>query len=138
MADELTHTGRIVEITPRFTTVEIVSQTACGSCHAAGFCGMGEAVKKAIQVPTTLGGWHEGLEVLVVLRGSMGFMAVWLAYVIPLCLLLAVLLGLSAAGVRELYAGLAGVAAAAVYYIILWLFRERLRNEYSFYIKEND
>lgn len=127
-----------MEITPRFTTVEIISRTACGSCRASAFCGMGEAVRKAIQVPTTLGNWKVGQEVQVVLKRSMGFKAVWLAYVIPLCVLLAVLLSLVAAGVSELHAGLLALLATGIYYLILWLFKERLRNEYSFYIKEND
>ena len=66
----------------------------------------------------------------------MGFKAVWLAYAIPLLLLLAVVLGLYTLGVKELYAGLAGIGAALLYYLILRLFREKLSNEYSFFIKE--
>ena len=66
----------------------------------------------------------------------MGFKAVWLAYAIPLVVLLGVLLGLNAAGVPELASGLAAIAAVGVYYLVLWLFRDKLRNEYSFYIKE--
>ena len=32
--------------------------------------------------------------------------------------------------------GLLAIAATAVYYLLLWLFREKLSNEYIFYIKE--
>ena len=135
-AEEITHLGRIVEITPEFTTVEIESSPACGSCHAAGFCGISGAVRKAVQVPTKGVSFEEGQEVLVALRRSMGFKAVWLAYAIPLAVLLAVLLGLSSAGAGELVSGLAALGATALYYCILWLFRARLSNEYSFYIKE--
>jgi hypothetical protein len=49
---------------------------------------------------------------------------------------MAVLLGLNAAGFGELASGLAAIAAVGVYYVFLWLFRDRLKNEYSFYIKE--
>ena len=66
----------------------------------------------------------------------MGFKAVWLAYAIPLVVLMAVLLGLNAAGLGELASGLSAIAAVGVYYLFLWLFRNRLKNEYSFYIKE--
>ena len=38
--NEITHPGRIVEITPDFTTVEITVSSACSSCHAKGLCGM--------------------------------------------------------------------------------------------------
>lgn len=136
MAEVISHEGRIVDITSQFTTVEIISASACSSCHAAGLCGVSSAVTKVIQIPTTTGNWKEGQIVEVCLKRSMGFKAVWLAYAIPLAVLLAVLLGLNAAGVGELASGLIAIAAVGVYYLVLWLFRDRLRNEYSFYIKE--
>ena len=71
----------------------------------------------------------------VVLKASMGFKAVWLAYFLPLVVLLAVALGLIALGVGEVAAGLAGLGAVALYYLVLWLFRDRLRNEYIFTIQ---
>ena len=76
-----------------------------------------------------------GDQVEVVLKASMGMKAVWLAYCIPLVVLLAVILGLMALGVAEVPAGLAGIAAVALYYLVLWLLRDRLKNEYIFTIK---
>ncbi len=72
----------------------------------------------------------------VVLKASMGMKAVWIAYFLPLVVLLAVALGLIALGVGEAVAGLAGIAAVGVYYFVVWLFRERLRNEYVFTIEQ--
>jgi len=135
-SENISHTGKIVGIDPQFTTVEIISESACSACHAAGLCGVSEATTKAIQLPTTLGNWSVGQEVEVVLKRSMGFKAVWLAYVIPLLVLIAVLLVLVQLGVKELVAGLIAIAATALYYLILWLFKDKLANEYSFYIKE--
>ena len=40
--DEIVHTGRVVEMTPDFKTVEIIVSSACSSCHAKGLCGMSE------------------------------------------------------------------------------------------------
>lgn len=135
-AAEISHIGKIVDIAPDFITVEIVAESACATCHAAGLCGTADATHKAISVPATVGDWRVGQEVQVLLRRSMGFKAVWLAYAIPLVVLMAVLLGLNAAGFGELASGLAAIAAVGVYYMFLWLFRNRLKNEYSFYIKE--
>ena len=59
----------------------------------------------------------------------------WLAYVAPLVVLLAVLLGLLAVGAGELAAGLCGIGGVALYYLVLWLFRDKLRNEYIFTIE---
>jgi sigma-E factor negative regulatory protein RseC len=135
-APEISHIGKIVAIDADFITVEIVAESACSTCHAAGLCGTADATHKAITVPATVGKWQLGQDVRVFLKRSMGFKAVWLASAIPLAVLLAVLLGLNAAGMGELASGLMAIGAVGVYYLVLWLFRDRLRNEYSFYIKE--
>ena len=130
------HTGKVVSMTPTMTTVQIVSQSACSECHAAGLCGLSEYTEKAIEVPTSPSATYGvGDEVQVVLKASMGFKAVWIAYFLPLVVLLAVALGLIALGVSEVVAGLAGIGAVALYYLIVWLRRDRLRNEYVFTIQ---
>lgn len=134
---DISHKGRILSITPEFTSVEIISESACGSCHARGLCGLGDSKTKVVEVPTR--GWDSyevGDEVDVTLRASMGHKAVWLAYVLPLLVLVCALLILTVAGVQELYAGLGGLGAVAVWYLVLWLFRSRLKNEYVFNINK--
>ncbi len=133
---EITHRGRIVSITPEFTTVEIVSESACAACHAKGLCSLGDSKVKQVEVPTR--GWDNfivGQEVSVVLRATMGHKAVWLAYGVPLLVLVAALLGILSAGGSELVAGLGAIGAVAVYYGVIWLLRDRLRKEYVFNIK---
>ncbi len=135
-SDLISHKGLIVEISPEFTTVEIISEAACSSCHAKALCGLGESKKKAIQVPTR--GWDNyvvGQEVEVQLKASMGHKAVWLAYVLPLIILVAALLLLSVAGIPELYAGLGALLVMGLYYFVIWCFRSKLKNEYIFNIK---
>lgn len=134
--DNISHRGRIVGITPEVTTVEIVSESACSSCHAKGLCSLGESKSKIIELPTR--GWDNysvGDEVEVVLKASMGLKAVWLAYAAPLVVLVAVLLVLNAFGFGEIVCGLGALAAVAVWYFVIWLFRGKLKNEYIFNIK---
>ncbi|MBR4817734.1 MAG: SoxR reducing system RseC family protein [Bacteroidales bacterium] len=134
--ETVSHRGKVVQVTPEFTTVEIISSSACSACHASGVCGMSEYTKKAVEVPTRA--WENftpGEEVNVVLKSSMGHKAVWLAYVLPLLVLVAVLMGTLALGAGELMAGLGAIAGVAVYYLLLWLFKDRLRNEYVFTIE---
>ena len=50
--NEIVHAGRILEITPDFTTVQIIVSSACSSCHAKGLCGMSEEEEKVIMLPT--------------------------------------------------------------------------------------
>ena len=51
----------------------------------------------------------------------------------PICV--AILMGTLALGAGELAAGLGAIAGVALYYLFLWLFRNRLRNEYVFTIE---
>lgn len=134
--NEITHHGRIVDITPELTTVEIISESACGSCHAKEICGLGDSAVKRIEVPTR--GWDNyspGDEVEVVLKATMGSKAVFIGYGIPLAVLVVTLLVLIVLKVSELAAGLGAIGAVAVYYFIIWLLRDKLKKEYVFNIK---
>ena len=132
---EISHTGKVVEMTPEFTTVEILSSSACSACHAKGLCGMSEEKVKAISVPTDpYATWNIGDEVNVMLKQSMGLKAVWISYVIPLIILMILILTLSAVRVGEVYAGLISVGGIALYYMAIYLMRDRLADEFVFYI----
>ena len=138
MKGEVTHTGKVVAMDPRFTTVQILSAAACAECHAAGLCGMAEYTEKAVQVPTDpYASYGVGDEVEVVLKASMGMKAVWIAYVLPLVVLLAVTLVLIALGVGEVVSGLCGIGAVGLYYLGVWLLRDRLQDETVFTLRTN-
>ena len=135
MGKNVSHKGKVIEMTPEATTVVISSSSACGECHAAGLCGVADMAEKTIEVaPDPYARYKVGDEVEVVLKASMGFKAVWLAYAIPLVVLLAVLLGLLSVGLGELPSALAAIGAVALYYLVLLLLRDKLRNDYSVYI----
>lgn len=97
---------------------------------------MAELAEKTVEVPTDpYTNYQVGDEVEVLLKASMGFKAVWLCYAIPLVVLLGVILGLMALGVAEVPAALIGLASIGLYYLALYLFRDKLKNEYIFTIK---
>jgi sigma-E factor negative regulatory protein RseC len=134
--NEIRHEGRIVEITPEFTTVEILVSSACAACHAKGLCGMSEAEEKVIMVPTDPYAQHKvGDTVTVMTKMSMGMKAVWISYVVPLIILMILILSLSEIFDSQLLCGLASLGGVAVYYFIIWLFRNRLQNEFGFYLE---
>jgi sigma-E factor negative regulatory protein RseC len=133
--NEIAHTGRVLEVGPDFTTVEIIASSACSSCHAKGLCGMSEEEQKIIMVPTNgFAGHKPGDEVVVKTKMTMGLKAVWISYVIPLAILMILILSLSSVFENEYLCGLLAVAGVAVYYFGIWLFRDRLSNEFVFYI----
>lgn len=134
--ETISHKGKIVNMTPQVTTVSILQHAACGECHAAGICGMGDMAEKLVEVPTDpYSNYSVGDEVEVLLKASMGLKAVWLCYAIPLVVLLGTVVGLLSAGVEEAAAGLVGLAAIGLYYLLLYLFRNKLKNEYIFTIQ---
>lgn len=135
--NEISHRGKIIEITPDFTTVQIIVSSACSACHAKGLCGMSEDEEKVIMVPTdpyTV--YQVGDEVQVLTKMSMGLKAVWISYVIPLLILMILILSLSSVIGNEVVVGLVSVAGVALYYLSIWLLRDRLADEFVFYIKE--
>jgi sigma-E factor negative regulatory protein RseC len=136
MGSSVSHKGKVIKMTPQVTTVAILQHSACGECHAAGLCGMADLAEKTVDVPADpYATYNVGDEVEVLLKASMGMKAVWLAYCIPLVILLAIILGLLALGVGEVVTGVAGLAAIGLYYLGLWLLRDKLQNEYIFTIK---
>ena len=134
--NEILHSGKIIEITPDFTTIEIVVSSACSSCHARNLCGMSEEKEKIIMLPTDpYASYKVGDVVEVATRMTMGLKAVWISYVIPLAVLMILILSLSGVFEREYLRGLVALAGVGVYYFIIWLLRGRLENEFTFYIK---
>ena len=134
--NEIVHAGKILEITPDFTTVQIIVSSACSSCHAKGLCGMSEEEEKVIMLPTDpYATYNVGDEVQVCTKMAMGLKAVWISYVIPLIILMILILSLSSVVEREAYRALIAIGGVAVYYLFIWLFRNKLSNEFVFYIK---
>ena len=140
MKNEIKHRAKVLEMTPDFTTVEIVVSSACSECHAKGLCGISEEEQKVISLPTDpYAAYNVGDEVDLCTKMTMGMKAVWISYVIPLVVLMILILSLSnafsASEHNEVIAGLGAVAGVAVYYFVIWLLRGKLKNEFVFYIK---
>ncbi|MBO4605490.1 MAG: SoxR reducing system RseC family protein [Bacteroidales bacterium] len=132
---EILHSGKIVDMTPETFLVEIESESACASCHAASLCGLSESKKKIVEVPAQLG-FEPGEEVWVIMKRSLGMKAVTIAYVIPLIVLVVGLFAGLMGGLPEVVAGISAICAVALYYLIIYLRRDKLYNDYTFYIKK--
>lgn len=136
MAELISHKGRIVSMENGRIDVEIISESACAACHAAGLCGMSESRKKIVEVPAAKGGAHSvGDEVEVCLAPKVGLKAVLLSYVLPVMILLILILSLPLIGMGELSGGLLGIGGVAAYYLILYLCKDRLADGYEFIIR---
>lgn len=137
MKKEIYHDGKIIEITPEFTSVEIISSSACSQCHAKGLCGFSEEESKVVMVPTSPYTERKvGDTVTLALKQTMGLKAVWISYVIPLIILMILVLSLSSVIDNEVWTGLTAIGGVALYYLVIWLLRDKLKNKFVFYIKD--
>ena len=133
------HKGTIIEITEGNIKVEIINKSMCAACHAKGFCSTGDTKDKVIDVAYFNNGEYSvGDRVVVTMKRSMGFKAVWISYVIPLLILLIFLLTLHSLGFGELLAGLSSVLALGVYYLVVYLLRDRISTDFVFTIAKNN
>ena len=133
--NEIVHSGKIIEINPDFTTVEIMVSSACSECHAKGLCGMSEMEEKVIMVPTDPYEPRQiGDIVQVKTKMTMGLKAVWISYVIPLAVLMILILSLSAVIGNEFLRGGIAIAGVGLYYFVIWLLKDRLSDQFEFYI----
>lgn len=134
------HEGVIAAITESSIQVEILSKSACAACHAKGACPASDQETRMIDVPLTIGTltshYQVGDKVNVILTQSLGTRAVFLAYGIPLLLLLISMIVASACGLEELYVGLTGIGMVIIYYIVLAFFKNRLSRVFTFSIEK--
>lgn len=133
--NEIVHSGKVIETNPDFTTVQIMVSSACSECHAKGLCGMSEMEEKIIMVPTDPYQPREvGDIVQVKTKMTMGLKAVWISYVIPLAVLMILILSLSAVIENEFLRGGIAIAGVGVYYFVIWLLKDKLSDQFEFYI----
>ena len=99
---------------------------------------MSEEEDKVIMLPTDpYATYNVGDEVMVCTKMAMGLKAAWISYVIPLAVLMTLILVLTSLGVKEVISAVSAVGAVGLYYFIIWLIRDKLRDEFVFYIKNN-
>ena len=129
------HKGKVIFIDECTIDVEIVNKSMCAGCHAKSVCAMGDSKDKVITVPYYNDGEYAiGEEVNVMMEKSMGIKAVWLSYVIPVFILLVFLLTLQGFNLSELWIGLISVGSVALYYLVIYLFRDKIAGGFIFKI----
>lgn len=137
MSKPIQHIGRVVEVSRRSVRVEIIAESACGSCKARSACGMGEESHKIVDVPTVdAASYAVGERCFVSVARQAGLRAVLLAYCMPLAVLMATLVICTACGVGEGTAAAASLGAVAAYYLAMRLLRNRLETNIIFKIKK--
>ena len=134
--ETISHEGIIAKITDDELEIKILAQSACAACHAKSACGMGEQAEKILTVPRPKDkDFTLNQKVNVKMAIGQGNKAAVLAYLIPIILLLAVLFVCLGLGINDGLAALISIVALVPYYIILYLKRDKLKNQFLYIIE---
>ena len=130
------HCGEVVRIEGQSVFVRMTVNSACSGCHAKAVCGASETADKIVEVESALASDFqigESVEVAL-LDNSMGTKSVILAYVVPFLVLAAVLVGAILMGASEGMAALSALVGVALWYVVLYMLRDKIKNKIKFII----
>ena len=115
--------------------VVVSQQGACDGCHAKGVCGE-KGKERVIDVVTPHAAeFSVGERVIVaLLNRNMAYSSVVWAYLLPLVVLLVALFGMKAFGASDGTSALVAIAAIALYYAGLYIFRNKIDKKIEFTI----
>lgn len=132
MAHIIKHNGTVESIEHTHIRVKIRQAAACATCAGKQLCHSAESKEKVIDVYTTdAPSYTAGQQVEVQIRISQGLNAVFMAYGLPLILLLAILTLVITLTGDELAGTLAALSVLAVYYLIIYIRRDTITRKFS-------
>ena len=132
------HPGIVTAAKPGFVTVQIESVSACASCAAHAKCGFAESKEKSLEIPISQSESQqltEGTRVTVSIDSSSGMRAVWIAYLLPALLIIAVVIALSAAGIDEGLVAVAAFGVLGLHILALILLRRKIERQFKITVK---
>lgn len=135
VTDVVKHTGVVEAINGNNCYVRILQHSACSGCSAKRLCNSSESKEKIITV--LLNGEDVQVGETVNIEGTVvqGLRAVYICYMIPLFLLIASLfLGVRIGG--EMLGVILSLGVLAVYFIVLYLFRNRIGEHFGFALRK--
>jgi len=137
MQNSITHSGVVVSVSGNCAVVRIEQLSACAGCRAASMCNASDKKEKFIDALLPEGvKAAPGDVVKIKSKRENKHAAIVLAYILPLCIMVAVLfLSVLAIGLSEAAGALVSVMFLAAYFVILWLLRDKLKRRFVFYVQ---
>ena len=137
MSNKIIHSGVIKSIGVDCLYVEIMQALACADCRVAENCHASEAKVKMVDVYCRdVARYHVGERVIVSTTSQVGLMAMLYAYLFPLIVLMTTLILVRICTRSDGWAALSALAILIPYYIVLYLFRERIKEQVHFNIEQ--
>lgn len=136
MNQRIRHCGVVEQVEDGCVHVRIVQTTACAACKVASYCNAAESKEKMIDVFCDAATEYSvGQQVVVSTSGQVAAKALLWAFGVPFVLLMSVLVLVLVLTANEGWAALSALVALVPYYIILWLFRDKMREQLAFKIE---
>ena len=137
MADIIKHRGIVEKVEGAHVVVRIVQTSACAACSAKGLCNASESKEKQIDVFEAGASYRIGEEVVLCGSTSMGMRAVFLAFGIPMLLLLfALFVSMQVTDGDALVSSLVALFAVVPYYLVIYFMKDKLNKTFSFTIEK--
>ena len=137
MADIIKHRGIVEKVEGAHVVVRIVQTSACAACSAKGLCNASESKEKQIDVFEADASYRIGEEVVLCGSTSMGMRAVFLAFGIPMLLLLfALFVSMQVTDGDALASSLVALFAVVPYYLVIYFMKDKLNRTFSFTIEK--
>ena len=134
--ERISHSGIVESVSDGCVSVRILQTSACAACKVAGYCHAAETKEKIVEVYcSNTASYTTGQEVVVSTTGSVAKRALLLGFGVPFLALVGVLVIVLKITGNEGLSALCGLAALIPYYIILYLCRDRIRRQLTFYLE---
>ncbi|MBQ3362045.1 MAG: SoxR reducing system RseC family protein [Prevotella sp.] len=136
MSNKIKHSGVVENIVGDCVSVRIVQTSACAACKVASHCNAAESKEKLVDVRcSNSAAYKKGQQVVVTASTEVAARALLLGFGLPFVVLVSVLFIVLQVSGNEALAALSGLAALLPYYVALYLFRNRIREQLSFAIE---
>lgn len=136
MSSAISHSGIVNKITNEGAEVAISAESACGTCGSRSACPASEMKEKVILVRDVRVEVAPGDHVNVLMTASLGRLAVFVAYLLPVVVMVSVLFIFHGLGFSDGFTALTSLGITLLYFGIVWLFRSKLGRTFVFSLEK--
>ena len=137
MSKQIDHIGKVVAVSEGAIAVWVERGEACANCQSQKSCAVMTDTNHTMTIKDkNYHLYHVGEEVNVSIDTSLGMKAVALAYIFPLLVLLLSLVVGVCCFTSELLQVAVALSPTVLYYIILYRFRRRIEQHFSFTVSK--
>ena len=134
---KISHSGIVESVGEGCVKVRILQTSACAACKVASHCNASDKKVKIVDVfCDDAASYQTGQEVVVSASRQVAAHALLLGFGLPFLLLMLFLIVTLKLSGSEGVAALVALASLAPYYLLLWCFRNRIRQQLAFSLEK--